>query len=113
MGSLVDLFPSSGIPPDEADALLVELLEAAREWKQGKLPLSEIIRLTTPKERYAARRRLPPVRGDPDHELFKEMTDAILKQQFTREHGSLVFTRHGIFTQRELEAGSFTWRDHN
>lgn len=113
MGNITQLFPSTNIPPDEADALLIELLEAAREWKQGRLPLSEIIRLTTPKERYAARRRLPPVAGDPDHELFKEMTEAICREQFTREHGSLVFTRHGIFTQRELEAGSFTWRDGN
>lgn len=111
MAALVDLFPSSGVAPEEADLLLVELLEAAREWKQGRLPLSEITRLTTPRERYAARRRLPPVKGDPDHELFKEMTEAILREQFTREHGSLVFTKHGIFTQRELEAGSFTWRD--
>jgi len=111
MGSLVDLFPSSGVPPDEADLLLVELLEAAREWKQGRLALSEIPRLTTPKERYAARRRLPPVKGDPDHELFKEMTEAILDQEFTRQHGSIVKTRHGIFTQRELESGSFAWRD--
>lgn len=111
MAALIDLFPASGVEPEEADLLLVELLEAAREWKQGTLPLSEIARLTTPRERYAARRRLPPVKGDPDHELFKEMVDALVRAQFTREHGSIIVTRFGCFTQRDLEAGSFTWRD--
>jgi hypothetical protein len=85
---------------DNAAAIRDHVLELARAWEQGELPLRSLRDICTPQERFVTMGMTRP--GTPARTLMVRLVDALLAIENELTGEKLHFTTFGTFTDAQL-----------